>query len=138
MNYAVVVVALFFPATSWAEEALKSSPDLAVGSMIASLLLVIACIFIFAFLMKKSNLIHNGRGKTLIKVIATQPLTNKGRVQIIEVGEKRYIVGVTEQQISLLDTIAIPEDELLAELSPETPINPFASLLSKISAKRNE
>jgi flagellar protein FliO/FliZ len=138
MNYAVVVITLFFPTTSWAEEALKSPPDLAVGSMIASLLLVIACIFIFAFLMKKSNLIHNGRGKTLIKVIATQPLTNKGRVQIIEVGEKRYIVGVTEQQINLLDTIAIPADERFDELSPETPINPFASLLSKISAKRNE
>jgi flagellar protein FliO/FliZ len=138
MNYAVVVITLFFPTTSWAEDALKSPPDLAVGSMIASLLLVIACIFIFAFLMKKSNLIHNGRGKTLIKVIATQPLTNKGRVQIIEVGEKRYIVGVTEQQINLLDTIAIPADERFDELSPETPINPFASLLSKISAKRNE
>ena len=111
MNYVVAFIFLFIPTFSWAEEALKSPPDLAVGSMIASLLLVIACIFVFAFLMKKSNLIHNGKGKTLIKVIATQPLTSKGRVQIIEVNQKRYLVGVTEQSINLLDTFSIPEGE---------------------------
>jgi flagellar protein FliO/FliZ len=138
MNYTVAVIFFFFPTLSWAEDILKTPPDLAVGSMIASLLLVIACIFIFAFLMKKSNLIHNGRGKTLIKVIATQSLNNKGRVQIIEVGEKRYLVGVTEQQINLLDTLIIPEGEISNEALSETQLNPFSSLLSKISAKRNE
>jgi flagellar protein FliO/FliZ len=138
MNYTVALVMLFFPIISWAEEALKSPPDLAVGSMIASLLLVIACIFIFAFLMKKSNLIHNGRGKTLIKVIATQPLTNKGRVQIIEVGKKRYLLGVTEQQVNLLDTFVVPENEIADESLSEKQLSPFASLLSKISTKRNE
>lgn len=138
MNYTVAVILLLFPTVSWAAETLKSPPDLAIGSMIASLLLVIVCIFIFAFLMKKSNLIHTGRGKTLIKVVATQSLTNKGRVQIIEVGDKRYLLGVTEQQISLLDTLEVPEVETVSELNSENPINPFASLLSKISAKRNE
>ena len=138
MNYKVVLITLFFPSFTWAEEALKSAPDLAIGSLIASLLLVIACIFIFAFLMKKSNLIHNGRGKTLIKVIATQALSNKGRVQVIEVGDKRYLLGVTEQQINLLDTLDVPDDEVTGELNAEHQSNPFASLLSKISAKRNE
>ena len=138
MNYYLVLITLFFPRFAWAEEALKSAPDLAVGSMIASLLLVIACIFVFAFLMKKSNLIHNGRGKTLIKVIATQPLTNKGRVQVIEVGEKRYLLGVTEQQINLLDTLEVTDAEMISELNAENQSTPFASLLSKISAKRNE
>ncbi|WP_022940718.1 flagellar biosynthetic protein FliO [Psychromonas hadalis] len=137
MNYLLVVITLFIPSTSWAIEALETPPDLAVGTMIASLLLVIACIFIFAFLMKKSNLVHNGRGKTLIKVIATQSLTNKGRVQVIEVNEKRYLIGVTEQNISLLDTLATPEDEVNEEVS-ESASTPFSILLSKISTKRNE
>jgi len=136
MNYVVAFIFLFIPTFSWAEEALKSPPDLAVGSMIASLLLVIACIFVFAFLMKKSNLIHNGRGKTLIKVIATQPLTSKGRVQIIEVNQKRYLVGVTEQSINLLDTFSIPEGE--EEEQQTNSSTSFATLLSKISTKRNE
>jgi len=137
MNYVVAFIFLFIPTFSWAEEALKSPPDLAVGSMIASLLLVIACIFVFAFLMKKSNLIHNGRGKTLIKVIATQPLTSKGRVQIIEVNQKRYLVGVTEQSINLLDTFSIPEGEEEEEQQTNSSTS-FATLLSKISTKRNE
>jgi flagellar protein FliO/FliZ len=137
MNYVVAFIFLFIPTSSWAEEALKSPPDLAVGSMIASLLLVIACIFVFAFLMKKSNLIHNGRGKTLIKVIATQPLTSKGRVQIIEVNQKRYLVGVTEQSINLLDTFSIPEGEEEEEQQTNSSTS-FATLLSKISTKRNE
>jgi flagellar protein FliO/FliZ len=139
MNYVVVLITLFFPTISWgADDVLKSPPDLAVGSMIASLLLVIACIFIFAFLMKKSNLVHNGRGKNLIKIVATQPLTNKGRVQIIEVDKKRYLLGVTEQNINVLDTFELTEDEMAEALSDDKPVTPFASLLSKISAKRDE
>ncbi|MCP4320934.1 MAG: flagellar biosynthetic protein FliO [Psychromonas sp.] len=138
MIYFVFVIGLFLPSLSWAEEAFKSPPDLAVGSMIASLLLVIACIFIFAFLMKKSNLLQNGRGKTLIKVIATQPLTNKGRVQIVEVGEKRYLLAVTEQNINLLDTLAIPGEGLTMTGPAEEQPHTFASLLSKISTKRHE
>ncbi|PKF62938.1 flagellar biosynthetic protein FliO [Psychromonas sp. psych-6C06] len=137
MKYSALLVTLLFPATSWAEEALKSPPDLAVGSMIASLLLVLACIFIFAFLMKKSNLIRNPKGYHQIKIVATQPLTNKGRVQIIEVNEKRYLLGVTEQNINLLDTFSIPENEE-SEMQQQDANTPFATLLSKISTKRNE
>jgi len=139
MNYIVALITLFFPALTWgAVDSLNTPPDLAIGSMIASLILVIACIFVFAFLMKKSNLIHNGRGKNLIKVVATQPLTNKGRVQIIEVHKKRYLLGVTEQNINVLDTFELSEDEIAESLSEETPPTSFSSLLSKISAKRDE
>lgn len=140
MNYVVLLISLLLPITSWAEESadlLKSPPNIAIGTMLASLLLVIACIFLFAFLMKKSNLIHNGKGKALIKIIATQPLTNKGRVQIIEVNQTRYLIGVTEQSINLLDTLVIPEEEESDKKSEETG-TPFSTLLSKISTKRNE
>ena len=139
MNYFVVLIALFLPSFSWgADLPLKTAPELAVGSLIASLLLVIACIFIFAFLMKKSNLIHNVRGNGLIKIIATQPLTNKGRVQIIEVNKKRYLLGVTEQNIKVLDTFELSEEDIKEELATNNATTPFATLLSKISAKRDE
>ena len=137
MNYVALLITLFVSSIASAEQELRSPPDLAVGSMVASLLLVIACIFIFAFLVKKSNLIHNGKGKTLIKVIATQPLTNKGRVQIIEVNQKRYLVGVTEQNINLLDTFPIPEGEE-SEDQQQNISTSFSTIFSKISTKRNE
>lgn len=133
----MLFIALFLPSTGWTQETLKSAPDLAVGSMIASLLLVIVCILVFAFLIKKTNLLHNGRGKTLIKIIATQPLTNKGRVQIIEADGKRYLLGVTEQNINLIDTLSMPEDAE-GETQLDSGSTPFATLLSKISTKRNE
>lgn len=139
MNYLVALITLFLPTFSWAAEVpLKTAPELAVGSLIASLLLVIACIFIFAFLMKKSNLIHNGRGSSLIKVIATQPLTNKGRVQLIEVNKKRYLLGVTEQNINVLDSFELSEEDVKEALVTNNAPTPFATLLSKISTKRDE
>jgi flagellar protein FliO/FliZ len=137
MNYVTLLVTLFFPATSWADEVFKSPPDLAIGSMLASLLLVLLCIFVFAFLIKKSNLIRHNKNQPLIKVVARQALTNKGQVQIIEVNQTRYLLGVTEQNISLLDTLSISENEI-DEAPSEKISTPFATLLSKISIKRNE
>jgi len=136
MNYVVLLITLLLPVSSWAESTLKSPVDLSVANLIASLLLVLACIFICAFLMKKSNLVKQHKNQPLIKVVARQALTNKGQVQIIEVNNTRYLVGVTEQNISLLDTFASPEDGV-EELPEDTPTS-FAALLSKISVKRHE
>jgi len=137
MNYVALFIVLFFPATSWAEETLKAPLDLSIASLIASLLLVLVCIFVCAFLMKKSNLIRLNKNQPLIKLIARQTLTNKGQVQIIEVNNKRYLLGVTEQNINLLDTLPIPDDET-SEVSSQVDATPFATLLSKISTKSNE
>lgn len=120
----------FFPIAALAIEESSTHPNFAFGSMLASLLLVIVCIFVFAYLMKKTNLLKTGRGKSLIKVVATQPLTNKGRVQIIELNGLHYLLGVTEQNITLLDKFEKP---LQAEISSEneTHSTPFATFLSK-------
>ncbi|WP_354623976.1 flagellar biosynthetic protein FliO [Psychromonas sp. MME2] len=110
-----------------------NNPDFALGSVLASLLLVIACIFLFAFLMKKTNLLKNGQGKTAMKVVATLPLTNKGRVQIVELNGQHYLLGVTEQNISLLDKYSKP---LTTDEPTTKEVNTsFATLLAKISRK---
>ncbi|MEI6896448.1 MAG: flagellar biosynthetic protein FliO [Psychromonas sp.] len=137
MNYISVLVMVLFPVASWADEVFKSPPELAIGSLVASLLLVLLCIFVFAFLIKKSNLIRSHKNHSVIKVLARQALTSKGQVQIIEVNKKRYLLGVTEQNISLLDTLPICENER-DEVKTEQTSTPFATLLSKISIKRNE
>lgn len=125
-----VAISLLFPTASWALEENSTHSNFAFGSMLASLLLVIACIFIFAYLMQKTNLLKNGRGKSLLKVVATQPLTNKGRVQIIELNGSHYLLGVTEQNITLLDKFEKPlQAEVVSE--NETDSSPFATLLSK-------
>ena len=131
------VLAIFIPIYSFAAEDNVGPPDLALTSMLGSLLLVIVCIFIFAFLMKQTNLLKNGRAKSQIKIIATQPLGAKARVQMIEVNGQQYLLGVSEQNVTLLDKLDKPlavEDDL----QKQDVVPPFSALLSKISKKRND
>lgn len=132
-----MALSAFLPGSALALQESVSHPELAVGSMLASLLLVLACILVFAYLMKKTNLLNNGKRRTLIKVVATLPLTNKGRVQMIEINGQQYLLGVTEQNISLLDKLDKP---LVVETTQPTATTttPFATLLSKISHKTDE
>ena len=132
------LIALFmlFPIKIWAAGKSVAPPDLALTSLLGSLLLVLGCIFLFAFLVKKTNLLKNVGGKSQIKVIATQPLTNKGRVQMIEINDQQYLLGVTEHNITLLDKLDKPL--IVEEKSNKQPTMPFSALLSKISKKNDE
>ncbi|MDA7745913.1 flagellar biosynthetic protein FliO [Psychromonas sp.] len=128
-----------FPAVALEETSQR--PELAIGTMLGSLLLVLGCIFFFAFLMKKSNLIRNGGVKNPIKIIATQALTNKSRVQIIEVQGKQYLLGVSEQSVSLLQQLESPI--INNEGGKEKQVTPsfaaaFATVLSKAGKKSHD
>ncbi len=120
-------------------EETSKRPELEIGTMLGSLILVLACIFLFAFLMKKSNLLRHGSHKNPIKIIATQPLTNKSRVQIIEVHGKQYLLGVSDQSINLLDQLETPiiDNESAMEVQ-STPsfAAAFANVLSKAGKKK--
>lgn len=121
-------------------EETSKRPELAIGTMLGSLILVLACIFLFAFLMKKSNLLRHGGNKNPIKVIATQPLTNKSRVQIVEVYGKQYLLGVSEQSINLLEQIdssSIEQNEIQNDQVPPSLATAFATVLSKARNKKN-
>lgn len=131
-----IVLSLSLPLGVFAADERIAPPELAITTMLGSLLLVIACIFIFAFLMKQSNLLRNARGKSQIKIIATQPLTNKGRVQMIDINGQQYLLGVTEQNITLLDKLEKPLT--LDEPDRKEVGTSFSALLSKINKKNNE
>lgn len=125
-------------------EETSKRPELAIGTMLGSLILVLACIFLFAFLMKKSNLFRHGGNRNPIKVIATQPLTNKSRVQIVEVYGKQYLLGVSEQSINLLEQIdrsSIEQNDTQNEIKndqvPPSLATAFATVLSKARNKKN-
>jgi len=137
--FVILLNAISFPAVALEETSQR--PEFAIGTMLGSLILVLACIFFFAFLMKKTNLFRHGNNKNPIKVIATHPLTNKSRVQIIEVNNKQYLLGVSEQSINLLDKFESTIDDITLE--QDTQPNPsfataFATVLSKVGKKNNE
>ncbi|MCW8996514.1 MAG: flagellar biosynthetic protein FliO [Psychromonas sp.] len=132
-----IVLAAFFPIHVFAAQEGAGPPELEITSMLASLLIVLVCIFVFAYLMKQTNLLKNARGKSQIKIIATQPLTSKGRVQMIEINGQQYLLGVTEQNITLLDKLESPLS--IDKASEKKVTGPaFSALLSKISKKTDE
>ena len=136
MRSVFIVLSVFVSINAFAAEE-GGPPDLAITSMLGSLLLVLVCIFVFAYLMKQSNLLKNAKGKSQIKVIATQPLSSKGRVQMIEINGQQYLLGVTEHNITLLDKLDKPLT-VEKELDRKVTVTPFSTLLSKISNKTDE
>ena len=75
-------------------------------SMIVSLLIVLAVIFVLALLLKRFNLVQNNH--TELKVITSLMLGSKEKIVVVQVGEKQLLLGVTAQQISIISTLDKP------------------------------
>jgi flagellar protein FliO/FliZ len=78
------------------------------GSMILSLLMVLALIGLSAFVLKRFNVTqqHNGQ----LKVVASLSLGVKERLVVAQVGEQQLVLGVTAQQITLIKSLEDPLD----------------------------
>jgi flagellar protein FliO/FliZ len=78
------------------------------GSMILSLLMVLALIGLSAFVLKRFNVTqqHNGQ----LKVVASLSLGVKERLVVAQVGEQQLVLGVTAQQITLIKSLEEPLD----------------------------
>jgi flagellar protein FliO/FliZ len=81
--------------------------NLDAGSMILSLLAVLLAIVVVAWILKKlqvgGNSVVNG-----LKVVTSLNLGAKERLIVVQVGKKQLLLGVTGQQINLLETLAEP------------------------------
>jgi flagellar protein FliO/FliZ len=76
------------------------------SSMILSLLMVLVLIFICALILKRFNLVQQGVSE--LKMVASLPLGSKERVVVVQVGEQQFMLGVTSQQINLIETLPEP------------------------------
>lgn len=76
------------------------------GSMILSLLMVLALIFISALVLKRFNFTQKNTGQ--LKVIASLSLGVKERLVVAQVGEQQLVLGVTSQQITLIKSLEKP------------------------------
>ena len=100
------------------------------GSRILSLLMVLALIIICAFVLKRFNLSQQGISQ--LKVITSLSLGTKERLMVVQVGEQQLLLGVTAQQITLLETLAEP----LTKQGINTAALP-KNILSFLSAKKS-
>lgn len=108
------------------------------SSMILSLLMVLALIIVSAFLLKRFNLVQ--QGSSGLRVVTSLSLGAKERVVVVQVGEKQLLLGVTSQQVTLLDSLTEPLTESLSEsknLASTVPLN-IATFLSKIKNNKTD
>ena len=99
------------------------------GSMILSLLMVLALIVICAFVLKRFNLTQQGVSQ--LKVVTSLSLGAKERVVVIQAGEQQLLLGVTAQQVTLIERLEKP----LVTQTMKTNELP-KSLISFLSAKK--
>ena len=90
--------------------------------MILSLMMVLVVIVGSAFLLKRFNLVQNSSSG--LKIITSLSLSTKEKLVVVQVGEQQLLLGVTSQQINLLETLTEP---LIVKQTKSTP--PDKSLL---------
>ena len=78
-----------------------AAPDFV--NMMTSLVIVIGLIFALAMVAKRFNIGNGGQG--VIKLIATLPVGTKERLIIVEIEQQQYLLGVTTQQVRLIERL---------------------------------
>jgi len=101
------------------------------GSMILSLLMVLALIIICAFVLKRFNFAQQGISQ--LKIVTSLSLGTKERVMVVQVGEEQLLLGVTAGQITLLDKLSEPLSGHNNINKADLPLN----ILSFLSAKKS-
>lgn len=92
--------------TASAATVAQASPFAAAGNMLGGLILVLLLIFVLAYLLRRLNLVpthHNA-----LKTLAVTSLGQKERLVLVQVGGQQYLLGVSAQQVNLIDKLAEP------------------------------
>ena len=132
----IIMLCLTSIASAATDESAKtfSHSPLATVNLIQTLLgliLVLGCIVLVAWLLKRSNRFHttiNGQ----LKVIAGLPLGTKERLILVQVGSEQVLLGVTSQQITLLNKLETPIS------TDQSDKRDFAEKLKDMVQKRGE
>ncbi|MGJ8678751.1 flagellar biosynthetic protein FliO [Paraglaciecola sp.] len=87
------------PFSAHAEPESFSNPT-SIVSIFLSLLLVIAVVFMLAFVMRRFNVTSSGTSQ--LKVVTSIMAGTRERVLVIQVGDEQHLLGVTAQNINHL------------------------------------
>jgi len=98
---------LLSPFRAHAEAASLSNPS-SIVSIFLSLLLVVAVVFMLAYLMRRFNVTQSGTSN--LKVVASMMAGAKERVMVIEVAGEQHLLGITAHNINHLATLSTPID----------------------------
>lgn len=91
-----------------------------LANMVGGLIVVLAVIFVLAYIVKRLNLVPSNGG--VIKTLAVTPMGQREKVVLIDVNGQQYLIGVTSQSINLIDKL---------DAAVDVPDTSFASRLKQ-------
>lgn len=116
-----------------------------MGKMISALIIVLVCIYLGLMLLKR--LMGRGPGRSqggdLLEVIETTYLAPKKSVALVRVADKSVLIGVTDNQISILTELdAVQTAEILVRPENRAPVADrfgpmFQTAMDKIKGLRS-
>ncbi len=126
-------ILLMLPAWSMAaemaeEKTLPPAPDpmASAGKVLIFLILIIALIFVLAWLASRLRGQGFVQSSGNLKIVESQSIGVKEKIAVVQVGNKQILVGITSQQITHLTDL----EEPLAVQVPQGNVN-FSDLLKK-------
>lgn len=103
--YTLLSPFLLLPSTVFAEQG-SFATGTSVLSIFLSLLLVVAIVFMLAFLMRRFTVTQHGAGQ--LKIVASMMAGTRERVMVLQVGDEQHLLGVTGHNINHLAKLDTP------------------------------
>lgn len=94
------------------------------------LMVVVALIFLFAWLMKRLNLTQQSNGG-ILRIVAGLPVGTRDRIVLLQVGEEQVLVGLSPGRMEKLHTMS----QLVTVEETTAPLTPFAQKLDGLMGK---
>jgi flagellar biogenesis protein FliO len=93
----------------------------ALAKMVGALLVVIVCIYVGIYLLKRTTggRYSSSRGTNALEVIETACVGQRKTISLIRVGEKSVLVGVTENRMALLSELNADDTATILASAPE-------------------
>ena len=116
----------------------KSEAAASLIKMLVALAVVVVCIYVGIFLLKKLMAKrHTGRsGSSLLEVIETAYIDPKKSLSLVRVADKSVLIGVTDNQISVLTELDPQHTQTMIQQSlQQRPDDGFMSMLRSASDK---
>lgn len=107
-----------------------------LARMIGALLVVIVCIYLGLYLLKRTTMKRYSKngGQCMLEVLETVCVAPKKTVSLIKVANKAVLVGMTDNQMSVLTELDADQTaEMAAAQNGEKETDRFAQLLKSVS-----
>ncbi|PSW19535.1 flagellar biosynthetic protein FliO [Photobacterium sanctipauli] len=88
--------------------AAAAAPELNIATTLASLVLVVTVILFLAWLLKRMKFPGVQSGDASLRILRQLPVGQRERIVLLQVGDEQMLVGVTQQNISLLGKLEQP------------------------------